>query len=402
MKKNKLLNFKIFGQNFRNNSGFALTTVLFIMVIMMAIGTLFISVVSYDLKITKNLKNSNLAFTLAESGIQKALWGLNQPSLNYAGEQNTALGGGKFTVTVAPSASDPNERLITSTGYYPVSSPFPAQRQIQIIASTEASEEEAAFHYAVQIGEWGLEMASNSIINGNVYSNGHIAGASNSHINGDAYAVTTITTPNPEISGTTNPGAPSQQMPVITIDFWKNAASENDDQINGDYTITGTGDFGPRKVVGNLTLGQNSDTTLKGPIYVTGNFVMRSNSTLRLDPQFVSAGTVIVVDGTVVIESNTNIYPTSADPKGYILFASTSTDVFANTINSNGVGGLFYALNGGITINSNGHVVSLIGKKLTLNSSATLDYDMGLASSIFTTGPGGKWLMKSKTWNEIY
>jgi len=165
---------------------------------------------------------------------------------------------------------------------------------------------------------------------------------------------------------------------------------------------SGSAQLGPKKIQGNLTINSNASLTINGPIYVTGNFAMNSNAKLSLNQSFGSKGTVIIVDGTVIISSNAIIYPTSASPKGYIMIVTTNTSTNATEINSNSAGGIFYALNGGIQINSNGHAVCVVGKQLTLNSNATLDYDIGLASSVFTSGPGGSWVAQPETWKEIY
>ncbi len=387
----------------KTNSGFALVTVLFVMIILLAVGTLFISIVSFTIRTTKNFKNSTKAFYLAESGIEKAIWELNQTQSAYTGETDTALDGGKFTTQVETDPADPNKRIITSTGFYPEDVAFPAKRQIRIYASAESSEESIAFHYAIQIGDLGLLMYSNSEVNGNTYSNGDITGYSNTQINGDAYAVGTISSPKPVISGERVEGTDPQPLPTVDIEFWKEQANVNEDPIIGDYEInSGSHTLGPRKIEGNLSINSSAILTVTGPLHVTGNFEMNSNGEMHLDESFGSQGTVVVVDGTVRIDSNAQIYPTSADPKGYILVATTDTSMAAVELNSNSAGGIFYALDGGIQINSNGHAVSVVGKKLILNSNAVLDYDIGLASSIFTSGPGGAWVEEPETWDEIY
>ncbi len=396
-------NLKIQNPELRTRSGFALVSVLFVMIILLAVGILFISIVLFTMKTTKNFKSSTKAFYLAESGIEKAIWELNQTQSAYTGETDTSLDGGKFTTQVETDPADPNKRIITSTGFYPADAAFPAKRQIRIYASAESSGETIAFHYAVQIGNLGLLMYSNSTVNGNVYSNGNITGYSNTVINGGAYAVGTISSPKPVISGERLEGADPQPLPTVDIEFWKEQANINEDPILGDYEInSGSHTLGPRKIEGNFSINSSAILTVTGPLHVTGNFAMDSNGEMHLDESFGSQGTVVVIDGTVQINSNTHIYPTSANPKGYILVATTDTSMTAVEVNSNSAGGIFYALDGGIQINSNGHAVSVAGKKLILNANAVLDYDIGLASSIFTSGPGGAWMERPETWNEIY
>ena len=147
----------------------------------------------------------------------------------------------------------------------------------------------------------------------------------------------------------------------------------------------------------------NSNTCLKitGPLYVQGNFEMNSNSKLYLDESFGSSGTVIVIDGTIKLNSNSYIYSTSASPKGYIILATENSGTPAVELNSNSSNSIIYAPNGEVQINSNGKVVEVAAKKLTLNSNATLDYDQGLASATFTSGPGGTFSIIPGTWTEV-
>ena len=50
-----------------------------------------------------------------------------------------------------------------------------------------------------------------------------------------------------------------------------------------------------------------------------------------------------------------------------------------------------YAVNGGLSINSNGEVVSLVVQKLILNSNAEIDYDLGLINYSYSTGGAGSY-----------
>ena len=55
------------------------------------------------------------AFHIAEGGLHKALWELSH-STDYAGEKETSLGEGAFTIEVLSVDGEMNKRIITSTG----------------------------------------------------------------------------------------------------------------------------------------------------------------------------------------------------------------------------------------------------------------------------------------------
>lgn len=369
--------------------------IIFLAVVLILSASLFERVAGF-LRFGANTTLREQATTLAEAGVEKALWQLNQTTGAYSGEANTALGTtGTFTVTITNKAA--SLKTITATGHVPDSTNPRAKRTIKVDALIGT--EQIAFNYATQTDTGGLEINSNATINGNAYTNGNITGASNSHINGDAFAVGTISSPNPTITGTTNPGAEPKPLPTFDQDYWKNQANINNDPYMGNLEYNaGSHDLGPKKIEGNLTLNSNAWVTLHGPVHVTGNFSMHSNTRLYLDEAFGSTGTVVVVDGLIQLNSNAQVFSTTANPKGYIILASTKTSGTGIELNSNAKAGILYALSSDLLINSNGNVVALAAKKLIMNSNATLNYDEGLASAQFSGGPGGSWQIKKGTY----
>lgn len=122
------------------------------------------------------------AVNLAEAGADKALNSLNKSGGSYTGESETPLGAGSFEVTIA--SPNPNTKVIESTGYIPSKTSPKAKRTIKVTASKGVG---AAFNYGIQVGDGGLRLEENSVINGSVYSNGNIEMANNARITGDAY-----------------------------------------------------------------------------------------------------------------------------------------------------------------------------------------------------------------------
>ena len=133
------------------------------------------------------VKNTTSGLHLAEAGIQRAIWCLNQASGsacngtsgdNYPGESNVNLGNGKFTVVVAGSGS---ERSITSTGTVSgISKP--------IRINARLNTQDVAFQYAGQTDEGGVFLEDNAQIQGDLYSNGDVEGEHTSaQITGDVW-----------------------------------------------------------------------------------------------------------------------------------------------------------------------------------------------------------------------
>lgn len=336
------------------------------------------------------------ALSVAEGGVDYAVWQLNETVGSFTGANNVAIGT-TGTANITITNKNASLKTITSTAYIPNSTNPRAKRTIKVDAVIGS--QSIAFNYAVQVGTGGVNMANSSTITGSVYSNGSISGSGPSSIDGDAYAVGTISNP-PSVGGTYNPNSPPSVMPVVDYNFWKTAANINNDAITcaPTCTITSNQNIGPKKYNGNLTLANGAIVTMQGPIHVTGNFSISNLSGLNLDNSFGSTGTTLIVDGTVTVQNNGHFNPTNANPKGYILVVSTSTANPAISIANNGASAIFYALDGGARLQNSAQVNALVAKSLTLQNSATLNYDAGLASAQFSSGPGGSWDIKKGTY----
>jgi hypothetical protein len=363
---------------------------------MFIVSVALIGITSSEYLASNSSYKKSQALSLAEAGVEKTISELNQDT-GYQGTQGAPiqLGNGEIEVSISGNGQS---RTIESIGYIPNKANYKQKKTVKMTLLVNS--ELVSFHYAVQVGNQGITMYSNSNINGNVYSNGSIVGYANSRINGDAYAVGTISSSRPTVSGTKHPDSPPSDMPTLDYDLWRNYSSAGGTH-EGTYELnSGSHELGPMKIHGDFKMNSNSSLTLTGPLYVTGNFEMNSNSRLYLDNDFGSAGTVIIVDGTIRLNSNSYIYTTDTSPKGYILLASANTTDSAIELNSNASNGICYALNGGIQFNSNAKVVAVVAKHLILNSNATLDYDTGLINAEFSGGPGGGWSIQTGTWTE--
>lgn len=111
------------------------------------------------------------ALALAEAGLDKAAYELNQSS-GYSGESNTALGAGVFSVAV--TSIDANTKRVIVTGYVPNSTTPTATKKISSNVAINSSV--VSFRFGVQVGNGGVTMGNGSRINGNLYTNGSVSG----------------------------------------------------------------------------------------------------------------------------------------------------------------------------------------------------------------------------------
>lgn len=134
--------------------------------------------------VTSSRVNDQDSTRIAEAGIEKVVWCLNNPTVtapdcprdasgNYTGETDVALGNGKYTTSWDKST---NTIVVTSTV---------ASKTKQVRAKLSPSGIGIAFNYGLQVGIGGIEMANSAQINGNVYANGSVIGVNSAKINGD-------------------------------------------------------------------------------------------------------------------------------------------------------------------------------------------------------------------------
>lgn len=367
-----------------------LVTVIFVLMASLSLMFAATNAVTGSKKDLRLSQDSRKSYFLGEAGTEDVLLRLKRGLAVSQPTEVVLIGTSSSTVSVLET---PTGKEVTALGV--------SGEALRTIRASVASGDGIAFAYAVHVGTSGLTMNSSSRVNGTVYTNGSITGFQSSQIQGDAYAAGTISSPKPTITGVRQPGAPVIPLPEVDIQYWKDQANINNDPYVGNLAFGGSSNnlLGPKKIQGNLTLNNSARLTIRGPLHITGNLELNSSSDLYIDESFGSAGTVIVVDGVVRFNSSADIHSTSANPKGYILLLCAGTGTVAEFNSSASAGVLVHAPNGTIQINSSAHAAGLVGKGLTLNSSATVDYDVGLAGAQFSAGPSGGFEISS--WGEV-
>ncbi len=404
--------------------------------------------------------------SIAEAGLEAAIWKLNNQA-GYTGESNTTYGEGTYTITVTNLSG--SSKLIRADAYIPNASNPRAKRSIQVTANIGTTN--IGFNYGVQVGDGGLTMDNNAIVNGNIYSNGNIVGSNGARINGDTFVAdatgsissviiqnnsyshsisnstvgqnanhTTLTTTTvggnvsadaissctvggtaaynsrlsctvggaittPNTSVPTDP--PSIALPIDAqqITDWESEAAAGGSL--GSQSISGTTTtLGPKKIVGDLTITNNSILTLTGTVWVTGNITFGNNTTIKLSTGYGALSGVIIagVSGSSVVgnispQNNARIHGSGTAGRYWMLLSQkTSTSTAAINISNNASGAIFYAGSGRIDVSNNGGAKEITAYRVHLNQNAVITYETGLANANFTSGPGGGWEIADQTW----
>lgn len=154
-----------------HSRGSILLLALIIGAVIMSVTTAYFGYVGSALHAERFSVTNAQAAALAEAGVDQAVYQLNQNS-SYAGETDTALGAGTFTVSVA--TINGSTKRVTSTGYIPNRTRPTASKTITATVGINSSI--VSFRYGVQSGQGGVQMGNGSTIEGNLFSNGNVSG----------------------------------------------------------------------------------------------------------------------------------------------------------------------------------------------------------------------------------
>lgn len=175
--------------------------------------------------------------------------------------------------------------------------------------------------------------------------------------------------------------------------------------ISGNYTTTDGELLGPKKIAGNLTVPQNTSITLTGTLWVEGDILFDNGTTVTLDSAYGPNSGVIVADnpgnettsGEIQLTNNVTVNG-SGDPDSYIMLLSTKIGEDAFKVGNNSTNAIYATTQGEIDIGNNAFVKAVIAYELEVGNNFQLVYESGLASTNFSSGPGGVWAVKRETW----
>ncbi len=424
-----------------NGQALIIVTVFLAVVLSLSVGT-----AEYFLRnrqIGKKLTSQVAAQNLAEAGIHKALWCLNQITgtncggtygLNYAGESNVNLDVGSFTITLTSFGAG-NERAIVSTGV----AADGTRRKISMIAVAIPVGTNFELNFGTQAAEGGIVMANNSSVIGATYSNGDISCGNGSSVTGDAAiggptgkiegctvggSAQAHTLKNSDVAGdayyqdkqntsvggTSYPNSPDPPIQPLPLTDEHVANMKNDAAAGGIWT----GDFnpgtsvpvilGPKHITGNLVLDNGETLTLTGTIWVDGHVTIGNGSRIVLSSIYGPNSGTVLADGYIEL-SNNGDFAGSGNPNSFLMIMSEATGGAihgaAINISNNAVGALFYARNGDIYLQENVQGQQVTGKRLVMENNATVIFNNNIITTSFTAGTGGIWRTKKGTWSII-
>jgi len=250
-----------------------------------------------------------------------------------------------------------------------------------------------AWAYSIDSSTIGANASTTDITGSTVGGSLWCQTYSTTNVGGSTNCPTAITAP-------ADPGPVDMPISDILISDWKTDA-QNGGIIEGSQTISEDGFLGPKKINGGLTVSGGVTLTLTGTIYVTGAITVGNGAAIILDSSYGSGSGVIIADGIITIDNN--VIFDGAGTGSHVLLLSTydSPTESAIDVNNNATAALLFAPDGIIDITNNSTVKQVNAHKLKLSNNVVLQYESGLSSISFSSGPTGGWSELKGYWQIV-
>ena len=264
----------------RNNNGFSLLTVIFVMVVFAVAGVAVISLITGSASMVVNEYGSQRAFAVAQGGLEYIAMQLDGDSdWSDNSAETKSLGGDSFTITYADQST--NTATVQSTAT--VSG---VTRTLQQEFSQGGGISEAFLYAVYSEDDLRVQNSSNVTLDGNVVLGGEedVSGVSN-------YDVTGTVVEN--VAGVT--------VPTPDWDYWLSVA---DLVRSGNYNFPGGTSSGIFYVNNHARIRNRSNVTINGTIVARRNVVIRDNSNVTINAQ--GSNPAIIAQGNVTLRNNSN------------------------------------------------------------------------------------------------
>ncbi len=382
-----------------------------------------------------SIATSKESFYATEAGIEDVAYRLNF-GIPAASSQTLTVGDHSVTTTVADESGG---KVVTALGE---ANSYFRKIKTHLVLGTGV-----AFYYGIQAGKGGFFLENTSSVTGNIYSSGPIIGSGNDvngdavsagpdglidgiHTTGNAYAHTIndsvidkdayyVTINGSLVSGVLHPGSPDQATTTLPISDDQISLWENDAETGGiinspcPYIINSSRTLGPKKITCDVEINGSPTLTLTGSVWVTGNITTKNTPIIKISSTLGNKSVSFIADNpsnrttsSKISIQNSSVFQGSGSAGSFIFMISQNNSAETgggeNAIevaNSSAGDLVVYSNHGQISIQNSVSLKEVTAYKINLKNSANVEYDIGLPSVIFSTGPGGGFGVS--TWREI-
>jgi Tfp pilus assembly protein PilX len=394
------------------------------------------------------LHDSKRSFYAAEAGVEDAIY-RHRDAKSYSNTE---------TFTIDGNTVNTSRTLVIDV--YEITAVATANTATRRSFVELAVGDGASFNFGLQSGNGGITLSNNSAIYGNVFSNGTVEGQgsatvygdivsagptgliqtitatgsayahsiSGSTIGGNAYYYSPGTITGTIVSGVQFPGYPdsataTMPIPDSMIEGWKSQITASGTIISATSTqcSSGTYTINTNTTLNNVRIDCNVDfrkqgggttITIAGPVWIQGDLSITQGPDIVASSSLGSRSVQIIVDketnratsSTITVNQSTMF--TSGNASSYVVLISMNNDAenggSATAINlAQSASGkvLIYAPHGLVDMGNSITLREVTGFQIDVNNGAQVIYESGLASLLFTGGPGGGYTIGE--WLEI-
>jgi len=402
--------------------GFILVVGVIVMAFLLLLALPFLFQLSAEYRLTNKTYKSSAALSLAEAGVERAIWELNYGDISsWSGDSSlrtmtissfqAAEGNVIGDVEIKVEEPDADDPVVESTGRVSYVGAQEVGRTVRSVLGGYPPFKFAAFgddgimidqdveidSYDSRDGAYGNpgnagsegDIGTNSVVDSAIYidQNADISGDAVSGYESDPETVIT-TDPNANIDGE------KRALPV-PIEFPQIIPPSNL-TLMPDYSMSGTDSIFFSGQYGSFTMENNSVVTIEGDVtlYITGDFYMDQNS--RLDIADGASLTIIMGSGSFEMDQSSTMNNLSQDPTKFVLFGTESFtgDIYIDQ--SSEFYGAIYAPNAFVELDQgNGFYGAIIAKEILFDQTTVLHYDKALEDLEILPSMGSLYVVKS-------
>lgn len=388
----------------KNEKGMSLLTVLIFVSVLVTLGVALLAMTNSDIKLSALQRDSTIAFYKAESGIEKALWWLNDEEINSDGKTFDGVLPSPYSpqdVTVQITQNSPNsgQIKIISTGIETTSGgKVTGKRTIEVIAE-EVSGNQISYDYSL-LAENFIGLENSADIGGDVHCNGSIKIEDEVNISGNLSASGTIID-----QGTGTIGSIEENAEEVPFPEFNYAEFLDGEYIHykpsegiGDYGdgILNEGDTVTIEFLGEESEGLYWDGGEEGQVYyIEGNFKIQAYGKLNLE------NAIIIVSGNVTLENDAILdHIRTGDYQNPVAIATEYGNIILEN-NSHINNGVLRSDNGETKFENNVKLDggAVVANTIKFENEGALINQSGDPDLSYTEGSG---VVDKVTWREVY
>ena len=192
-----------------------------------------------------------------------------------------------------------------------------------------------------------------------------------------------------------NPDPPAIPMPISqsNIEDWTAEASTANPNLPSPDCNPSTV-WGPGKYNGSVILSNTCKEIVKTPIWITGDLSLSNSAEMKLDSSLGATSGSIIAQNFVSLNNSAKLLGSGTSGSYLIAISEFNSrddpsQRDAITISNSGNQGVVYSNLGSINVSNTNTLTEITAWKLKISNNVSINYDQGMASAFFNSGPSG-------------